>query len=202
MRQNAKPASQKLVKPNCTITLRHSKILDQMASNYYVSRSEALRACITDHERTLDGDSEDSIKLLHKKVDSQSEKLHELSGIIESLLSVIVGPQLPLKHSTQLETGSDGSLPRIPLTESAPKPESGANEKTAIDNDTYDSIKHLKKATLSEISDHCGRIESEVRDSVGRLDSRFLVTSIVNDGITEYQLRAGTSNGEDMSGEA
>ncbi|WP_411967888.1 hypothetical protein [Haloferax sp. YSSS75] len=165
-----------------------------MASDHYVSRSEAIRAAITDHSHRLNGESEEVIKLLHEKIDSQSADINELSDTIESLLKLIVGPKLTLNSHGHGRSLND--IPTKQVGEANVVSENRiATAEIKIDEEVYESISKLGQATISEVSDYCGNAQLETSKSLERLDARGLISSSTRGRVTEYQVKTDVPKG-------
>lgn len=165
-------------KPNCTIRDRHIALLEEMVEQRYMSRSEALRAAIEDHYRTLEGDSEITIEYVAEQVNTLQTKLNELNETIEET------QQQPIQMIAPSKVDADMGQA---LGEQSPIGAGDDQSSVSTQDEVYDSILELGPASVEEIAEYCELSPLEVRDAIEDLVDSGFVTPVEDESNNQYR---------------
>lgn len=162
-----------MTKPNCTITVRQDRLLDQLSEKRYASRSEALRTAIEDLHRSLENDGEEPIQQLRTDVKKALDSLDEIAQQIEDL------------HPGAANSPSQPNAGRRPPQSTSEDQQTGNDDQ--VDEQVYVAVSKLELAPESAIADECEFSQLRVHESLLRLVDRGLVSSLDDDQTTLYR---------------
>lgn len=164
-----------MTKPNCTITARQNRLLDELATERYANRSAALRVAIEDLYQSLKNDSKQPIQRLRTDVEAILETLEEVTdqvaeshtsprGSVDQHIANDTGQAEPVASATQTANGDDWVNERV-----------------------YTVISKREPVSEPAIAEECELSQLRVHESLVRLVDRGLVTSIEDDQTVLYR---------------
>lgn len=166
-----------MTKPNCTITARHNRLLDEMATGRYASRSEALRVAIEDLYQSLEDDSQQPIQHLRTDIETVLEILEEVADQVAELQSAASGP---LVHQNVTNSTAGQAEPIASAMQTT-------NGDDWVDEQVYTVISKREFVSEPAIAEECELSQLRVHESLLRLVKRGLVTSIQDDQTVLYR---------------
>lgn len=162
-------------KTNTTVRPRQNQLLDEMATERYSSRSEALRASIEAHYQRLESDMVQPLEQLSATTEGITETLDEVLERIEEVQSSRPAPQ-------SFSSGHRGEY--RPDVASAVDVGSDHAE---VDDRVYGAVSSEGIATEETIAEESGISQRRTRESLQRLIERGLVSTLADEDRTLFR---------------
>lgn len=160
-----------MVKPNCTITTRQDALLNELANTRFASRSEALRTAIEELHQSIKNDAEQPIEQVLTEVKALDDKMGDINDRLESLKSNSIR-RVRVPRNQVLDSESDRS---------------NVDQPSEQDDKVYSAIHELEFALETDIAEECNLRQLDVHQSLQRLVSADLVSTLEDDRGTLYR---------------
>lgn len=179
-----------IVRPNLSMKGRQLLKLHKLSQSRYSSRSEAARAAIEAHAKSINEDGEAEIEQLASLVQEIAGQIDEIEDKLEEVQQLPKSTGEAVGQTKLLpETSEERSVRSIALNEVD-------HEEAALENEVFELLIDCEPVSLPEIVDHIEREALVVQGALNRLIQRDFVTTVDNGGRAKYRVKGVNERGE------
>ena len=177
-----------IVRPSLSFRKRHNNLLDELHAARYASRSEAARAAIESHAKSVLDDGETGVELISKQIKQLEVQVNELTDQIDEIQQQS-SVNNTTDSSSQLgnDTDSNKNNPAVESTETQ-----GSEE---LQDAIYALLSEYGEMSVQEIAEQVNEDSFTVRTNIEQLVENYgFVTCAKQADALRYKIKKSYSN--------